>query len=79
MTNIEVYNKPEAFKYGWAAGFYDARSDDGLHYLSNILRFGPHATDHELFIEGYRAGRQARLGHGTSYLEPAARQFTAAA
>jgi hypothetical protein len=78
MTD-KVYNKPEKFKHGWVAGFYDAHSDDGLRYLNDILRYGPQDGDHESFIAGYRAGRQARLGHATSYLEPAVRQFKAAA
>ena len=59
MTNIEIYDKPEKFRYGWVAGFYDARSDDGL-------RYGLGSGDDEVFLAGYRAGRQARLGQPTA-------------
>jgi hypothetical protein len=77
MENSEVYNKPEAFKHGWTAGFYDAKFDDGRQYLEDILRFGPRVVDDNSFMAGYRAGRQARLGQSRCY-PPIASRFRAA-
>jgi hypothetical protein len=71
IKHMEIYSKPEKFKYGWVAGFYDALSDDGRRYLDDILRYGARDGDDESFIAGYRAGRQARLGQVVSYSEPA--------
>ncbi len=64
---MNVYSKLEKFKYGWVAGFYDALPDDGLHYLKEILRYGPRDGDQAAFMAGYRAGQRARRGH---YPEP---------
>ena len=79
MTNIEIYSKPEKFKYGWVAGFYDALSDDGLRYLNEILRYGPRDYDDASFIAGYHAGRQKRLGQITCCSEPVVTHFKAVA
>jgi hypothetical protein len=60
MQTLEVYTKSEKFKFGWTAGLYDARSDDGMRYLDDILRYGVRSDDDQSFMEGYRAGQRAR-------------------
>ena len=79
MTNSQVYKKPEAFKYGWTAGFYDAKSDDGHRYWENIMRYGPRDDQNRLFIAGYRAGQRARVGTSPCHAEPVMRHFKTAA
>lgn len=79
MKNIEIHSKPEQFKYGWVAGFYDALSDDGLRYMDDILRHGPRDRNDKAFIAGYRAGRSARLGQTKCYPETAMRSLRTAA
>jgi hypothetical protein len=79
VTNIEIYNKPHKFKYGWAAGFYDALSDDGRRYLDEIRRYGLRDCNDESFIAGYRAGRKARVGQDAVHSKPAIKHRTASA
>jgi hypothetical protein len=63
MTTFTLYNKSEKFKQGCIAGFYDARSDDGLRYLDDILRYGVRDDeDRAAFLAGYRAGQRTRRG-----------------
>lgn len=64
MQNVAVYAEADRFKSGWIAGFYDARTDDGLRYLDDILRYGVRNDDDRArFLAGYRAGQMARNGH----------------
>ena len=79
MEYVEVWPQPEKYKEGWVAGFYDARADDGLRYLDDILRYGPRTCDEQSYLAGYRAGRQARRGAEASYSEPALVSFRPAA
>ena len=62
MPDRSIYTESERFKQGSVAGFYDARSDDGLRYLDDILRFGIQSDDQHQFMVGYRYGQQMRLG-----------------
>jgi hypothetical protein len=63
MNSCVVYNKSEQFKQGCIAGLYDAKSDDGLRYLDDILRYGVEGReDRAEFLAGYRAGRALRSG-----------------
>ena len=70
MCDIDVYTQSDAFKSGWVAGFYDARSDDGMRYLDDILRYGSRSDDERSFMAGYRAGKQARRGSARYSPEP---------
>jgi hypothetical protein len=62
MIDKEIHSKSESFKSGWASGFYDALSDDGVRYIDEILRYGIRGYDEQAFLDGYRSGRQARRG-----------------
>ena len=62
MRDAYVWSESEKYKEGWVTGFYDSRSDDGLRYLDDILRYGVRSPDDHSFMAGYRAGQQARRG-----------------
>ncbi|HEX2453139.1 MAG TPA: hypothetical protein VHI99_05530 [Vicinamibacterales bacterium] len=79
MQKPIVYAECEKFKLGWVAGFYDARADDGLRYLDDVLRYGVCDVEQESFLAGYRAGVCARRGESSSILELPAGTFKTAA
>jgi hypothetical protein len=58
----ELYTHSEDFRKGWVAGFYDARTDECLRYLDEILRYGLRTEKDQAFFDGYRMGRQFRVG-----------------
>jgi hypothetical protein len=62
MSTEQIYTRPNKFKSGWVAGFYDAFSDDGQRYLRDVQRFGVDARQEDDFMSGYREGLRARLG-----------------
>ena len=63
---IEVHTQSASFRKGWVAGFYDAKSDEGVRYVDELLRYGIRTHEQREFIDGYRTGQRLRLG------EPAA-------
>jgi hypothetical protein len=71
MPHPSVHTQSERFKQGFAAGFYDAISDDGARYLDDVMRYGVRDVTHAEFIHGYRYGRLSRRGdHGDTLPAP---------
>ena len=62
MENAPVFLQSKTYKLGFAAGFYDAFSDDGVKYLDEIRRFGLGDDQGAQFWAGYGRGRAMRLG-----------------
>ena len=79
MQDVDIYTKSDKFKYGWVTGFYDAKTDEGVRCLDDVLRYGPHSGDNQAFMAGYRAGQQARRGTAVDDSELVSAAFHAAA
>lgn len=61
MDSIDVHTQSDQFRCGWAAGFYDALSHEGLRLIDEVLRSACPSDASQDFVAGYKYGLRVRV------------------